>query len=238
MTWFRVDDSFPFHSKVIGLPDCAKALWLTAGAWSAGTSQPGFVPSSALVAFCGDPDTATEALVARGLWERASGGFRFHDWEVYNFTADEVAERKQKRAEAGRLGGLAKARAKQSAGNDLASASHDAKQNPAPNPTPNPKKTKSSSSPPATDSERDFARFWDVYPRHIGKVAARKSWTAALRKAPVETIIEAAGRYAAERGNQDPKYTAHPATWLNQERWEDQVRPAAQQTAIVWPWEQ
>lgn len=84
--------------------------------------------------------------------------------------------------------------------------------------------------PPAhvLGSDRDvwFARFWELYPRKVAKGAARTAWAAALRrgKARPEEIIAGAERYAADP-NRDPAYTAHPATWLNAERWGDEPEP-------------
>ena len=37
------------------------------------------------------------------------------------------------------------------------------------------------------------------------------------------TPLAGAQRYAAERKDQDPKYTKHPATWLNGGCWEDEA---------------
>jgi hypothetical protein len=39
-------------------------------------------------------------------------------------------------------------------------------------------------------------------------------------------IIAGAQRYAGERAGQDPQFTAHPATWLYQERWLDDTEAA------------
>jgi hypothetical protein len=68
-----------------------------------------------------------------------------------------------------------------------------------------------------------FARFYAIYPRRIGKKAAEKAWAKAMKTgADPELVIQSAQRYAASRVGQDPKYTPHPATWLNQGRWEDE----------------
>lgn len=68
-----------------------------------------------------------------------------------------------------------------------------------------------------------FVRFYTIYPRRIGKKAAEKAWAKAIKDgAEPELVIQAAQRYAASRVGQDPKYTPHPATWLNQGRWEDE----------------
>ena len=73
------------------------------------------------------------------------------------------------------------------------------------------------------ETEDGFDDFWSIVPRRVGKAHAKKAWTGALRKASSQTIIEAMSKYARQRQGQDPQYTAHPATWLNGERWLDEV---------------
>jgi hypothetical protein len=131
MTWFKIDDSFYDHPKVFDAPDCAVALWTRAGAWCARNLTDGFVPSGMPARLCDDHDTAVKELVRRGLWLRASGGYRFHDWADFQPSKESVQELRAKRSEAGKRGGQAKA-AKQNAGKGLASASPVAKQNAAP----------------------------------------------------------------------------------------------------------
>ena len=71
-------------------------------------------------------------------------------------------------------------------------------------------------SPPA-----GFDEFWSVYPRRAAKGAARKAWAGAVKRAEVAVIVEGAARYRDDP-NRDPDFTAHPATWLNADRWEDE----------------
>lgn len=73
----------------------------------------------------------------------------------------------------------------------------------------------------SVDVQADFERFWSLYPRKVGKGAARKAWDAASRKALPEQI-QAAVR--SQRFDLREKFIPHPATWLNQERWADEVR--------------
>lgn len=68
-----------------------------------------------------------------------------------------------------------------------------------------------------------FDAFWNVYPRHVGKAAARKAWDRAVKRADVETILAGAGRYAAEVSGRDLQHVAHPTTWLNADRWDDEA---------------
>jgi hypothetical protein len=82
-----------------------------------------------------------------------------------------------------------------------------------------------------TDRDPGWVRFWAVYPRRVSKGDARKAWAKAVtggqgrEPADPEIIIKGAHAYAAARTGQPPRYTCHPATWLNRERWNDD--PAA-----------
>ena len=66
-----------------------------------------------------------------------------------------------------------------------------------------------------------FENFWKSYPRRVGKVAAEKAWAAACKRSDSEAIITAASRYA-QHPPDDPKFIPHPATWLNQGRYDDE----------------
>lgn len=69
-----------------------------------------------------------------------------------------------------------------------------------------------------------FDRFWSTYPRRAGKQAARKAWDKAIATTDPEVIIAAAAAHADDP-NRVQQYTAHPSTWLNQGRWEDDPLP-------------
>src|SRR5690606_1449835 len=80
-----------------------------------------------------------------------------------------------------------------------------------------------------------FDEFWAAYPRRVGKGAARKAWAKATKKAAPEESNAGRHRYAASPPRQPPdprrqsadiRYTAHPSTWLNAERWTDEIEPA------------
>lgn len=79
---------------------------------------------------------------------------------------------------------------------------------------------------PLKQSEHDgnFERFWFAYPRKVGKGEARKVWKK-LRPsdALTDTIIDAVRRQRSwlDWTKDAGKFIPHPATWLNQTRWED-----------------
>lgn len=104
MTWFKVDDGLAFHTKTLEAGNAAMGLWVRAGAASARELTDGFVPTR-LARQLGTPAEARR-LVAAGLWLEVDGGYQFHEWEQANPTRAEVEDRRSKRAEAGRLGGL------------------------------------------------------------------------------------------------------------------------------------
>ena len=71
-------------------------------------------------------------------------------------------------------------------------------------------------------NESPFERFWSIYPKKVGKKAAAKAWTQAIKESTPESIIAGAEAYAKDPMRQE-LYTAHPATWLNAGRWLDEV---------------
>lgn len=74
-----------------------------------------------------------------------------------------------------------------------------------------------------------FAAFWDVYPRRTGKGAARKAFASAVSGGADPAVITTTASAYADRCHQlqkEPQFIPHPATWLNQERWEDDEEQA------------
>jgi hypothetical protein len=97
------------------------------------------------------------------------------------------------------------------------------------NPSPSPpmiNKTSTPLSPPRNISIKSppgeplFEDFWGVYPRKVGKGAARKAYRHALTRASHAEILAGAKRYAASKP--DPEFTKHPTTWLNADCWLDE----------------
>lgn len=79
---------------------------------------------------------------------------------------------------------------------------------------------KRSKTPVAAAPDPLFDEFWQAYPRKTDKGNARKAWAKAIKKREPQAIIAAATAYAASKP--EPRFTAHPSTWLNGERWDDQ----------------
>lgn len=69
-----------------------------------------------------------------------------------------------------------------------------------------------------------FEAWWAAYPRKTAKGAAIKAYRKALDRTDVETLLRAVKGHAF---SDDPKFIPHPATWLNQQRWDDE-QPAGE----------
>jgi hypothetical protein len=76
--------------------------------------------------------------------------------------------------------------------------------------------------PSAAANDAAFEEFYLIYPRRVAKPKARRAFAAATKRASVSTIIDAARRFAIARKDQDEKFTPYPATWLNDNRWNDE----------------
>lgn len=84
-----------------------------------------------------------------------------------------------------------------------------------------------------TRTDESFNRFWEVYPRKVGRQQARKVWERMHVDGRLLDTILAAVQYqkASEQWTHDGgKYIPYPATWLNGRRWEDEITPAAGNT--------
>jgi hypothetical protein len=77
--------------------------------------------------------------------------------------------------------------------------------------------------------ETPFDIFWKAYPRKTGKGDARKKFAKALNKTSFENIMAALGKVkaSAQWQKDDGQFVPYPATWLNQERWDDEVGQSA-----------
>jgi len=77
--------------------------------------------------------------------------------------------------------------------------------------------------------EDPFDTFWREYPRKVGKGDARKKFAKALTKTSFDNIMAALERVkaSAQWTKDGGQFVPHPATWLNQERWDDEVGESA-----------
>jgi hypothetical protein len=83
-----------------------------------------------------------------------------------------------------------------------------------------------------TSPNGDFEAFYRRYPRRVGRLAALRAWTSALKRASAAEIMAGLERQLPELSRRESKYIPHPSTWLNQGRWQDETDTAGTET----PW--
>lgn len=82
--------------------------------------------------------------------------------------------------------------------------------------------------------DQKFLEFWENYPRKIGKPKAEKTFKQ-LKEADIPLVLEGLARYNRywlEKGT-ELQYIPHPVTWLNQQRWKDELDSESKTIAPV-----
>ena len=68
-----------------------------------------------------------------------------------------------------------------------------------------------------------FHQFWSAYPRKVGKGQAQKAYAKAIRKAEPEVILARLEVWKASKDFPEIGFVPHASTWLNGERWLDEL---------------
>lgn len=76
--------------------------------------------------------------------------------------------------------------------------------------------------PLAGSVDADFAEWYAAYPRREARGRALLAYRTARKKVPKETLLAAVKQPRPEFS--DPKYVPLPASWLNAERWADEIK--------------
>lgn len=74
--------------------------------------------------------------------------------------------------------------------------------------------------------EKQFDKFWQAYPKKVSKKQAQKSWKKINPSLELfEKILKALEmvKQTEQWKKDNGKYVPYPATWLNQERWTDEI---------------
>lgn len=106
---------------------------------------------------------------------------------------------------------------------------------PSPSPSPPSSPAPSESVPPipqgGNGEDEAFERFWAAYPRRVGKGSAKKAFEKKHCLSILPRILKAVGEQSGtvQWQKDGGQFIPHPATWINQERWQDDVSsfPAA-----------
>ena len=83
-----------------------------------------------------------------------------------------------------------------------------------------------------TNKEK-FNKFWSSYPRKVAKIVAERRWKN-LSKKDIDAIFKVYQEHLLRWRYKDLQYVPHPATWLNQRRWEDELEPLPDKNLSVY----
>ena len=75
--------------------------------------------------------------------------------------------------------------------------------------------------------KKQFDKFWQAYPRKVSKKEAQKSWKKINPSLELfEKILKALEmvKQTEQWKKDNGKFIPYPATWLNQERWTDEIK--------------
>ena len=82
-----------------------------------------------------------------------------------------------------------------------------------------------------------FDEFWSLYPRKIAKATARKAWAklSAEQQLMAAKAIDTHCQYWKAKET-ELEFIPYPATWLNNERWEDElvIEPKKEKQSKEW----
>lgn len=209
MSWVLLDDNFPNHPKAVKAGPLGRDLFVSGLCYCRRFYTCGFIPTEALRSLgVVNPKRLAAVLVTVGLWDEAVGGYQVHDYQTIYADAEDKL-RKVVNSANGRKGGIESQRLnkiRSTAGGDgIGVGSSDLLLE-------------------EKKREADFETFWQHYPRHDGKQAARIEWNRI--KPDLETqrvmIADLERRSRSAQWLKDGgQFIPHARTYLHQRRWED-----------------
>ena len=82
-----------------------------------------------------------------------------------------------------------------------------------------------------------FNEFWEIYPHKVGKKKALQEWNKVNHDDELLTrILESVEKQKKSKQWDNKQFIPHPATWLNQERWDDLIEPKSDERRLESVW--
>lgn len=223
--YFKVDVGYFTNPKTAALSierPSAVILHLASVAYGAQHLTDGVVPELLLLRLTGATTDDANALIVADVWHRGGhtcprcdqpdrGMVVVHDFLEHQRSAEDA----KRLSEAGSKGAAGRW-----------NADRNADRNGQPNAKANGQREREKErdkEPSSADADGAFDRFYLAYPRKVGKGAAVKAWTKAVKVADPEAIIAGLAAQLPAMAKTDPKFIPHAATWLNAERWADET---------------
>lgn len=218
---------------VIAAGEKAELLFLRGLAFCADSDQDDYISEAQVVRVVGagmrDAAARAQKLVEVGLWHRVDGGYLVRSWTKIHETAEEKGRRlkadRERKAQERNPDGQPDHSARIPNGHAPLSSRTD-------DPLPLDSLSLIQSSSPSENSQGMTAQhvrtlfdaFWSEYPRKVARPDAEKAYAKAVGRESPSVILEAVRRYRLDPNREDA-YTAHAATWLNRDGWNDAPVP-------------
>lgn len=106
MPWFRLDDNFDTHPKLVEVGPQAACVFVRGLCYSNRDLTDGVISKAVARELAGGRTKLESALVAVGLWHLDVGGYRIHDFLDFQPSRADVLEVRAKKAAAGHVGGV------------------------------------------------------------------------------------------------------------------------------------
>ena len=85
------------------------------------------------------------------------------------------------------------------------------------------------------DMTTSFNKFWDMYPRKVQRPLAWNAWQCLdVDSSLYEAVYQAVEKYKRTKQWQDKNYIPYPATFLQDERWRDEIVEDTDSGGNVW----
>jgi uncharacterized protein YdaU (DUF1376 family) len=215
---FYVGD-YEKDTKHLSLTEDGAYFRLLRYVWGTGRRIPGVESAYRIAGAQSDQDRACVDRILIEFFEEKND-------EFFNKKAEKILkkqnEKRRKLSEHGRRGGLAKATKMLEQKASI--------------PDPDLEVISSEITPPTPKGERgSFEIFWSQYPKKVAKAAVKRHWDRKKLDNKASDILAAVKRYKATEKWQAEggRYVPNPLTFLNQERWDDEIPQGVAETTSL-----
>ena len=222
--WFRFYDDAVNDPKVQRLEPKLFKAWINMLCLA--SKNDGWLPSIDDVAFSlrlseEEAGQVVDGLISSGLLDEIDGRCCPHNWHERQYKSDSSAERMKRHRDKKRDDPPV-------TNSDVTSDVTVTVQN----------RTETDTEAEQKEPREDalsvaFEAFWKIWPHKVGKPAALKAFRSACKRSNLATILDGARVYI--RDKPPDRQWLNPATFLNQNRWEDQ--PAQVENAKTSPFD-
>ena len=248
--WVKIDDGFATHPKILKAGPAALVLQIRAICYASVHKTDGFIDGAITDFLTRDLDPSLphcswpDHMVEHELWDEDTdnGGYLIHNYLKWNISKDAFSVIQKQKSDAGKKGMKSRWNKEKSTITDVITGANNTTITRLSTATAT-VISKSLSSRSEGEKivkkreEEEFEQFWAAYPRKTGKKDALKAWEHATDKPLLTEILAAVtcGIRSAQWQKDHGQFIPHPATWLNQGRWEDREMAPTKQRPPVPP---